>query len=73
MHVWLWLTSDWCTVHDLELRDRLALVVLVWWRARSLATDNRKLHMLDLDADEQEVDLADDDVFQVVSAGNDIW
>ena len=61
-------TSYWCTVHDLELGDGLTLVVLVGRRAGRLAADDGELHVLDLDAHEQEVDLADDDVFQVVSA-----
>ena len=53
-------------VHDLELGDRLRVVVHLRARARGLAADDRELHVLDLDADEQEVDLADDDVVQVV-------
>ena len=59
-------TSYRRAVHDLELGDRLALVVLVGWGARCLAADDGELHVLDLDAHEQEVDLADDDVLQVV-------
>ena len=53
-------------VHDLELGDCLRVVVHLRARARGLAADDRELHVLDLDADEQEVDLADDDVVQVV-------
>ena len=51
------------------LRDRLGLVVLVRHRACSLPPDNGELHVFDLDADEEEVYPAHDDVFQVVSNG----
>ena len=62
------LTSYWRTVHNLELGNRLALVVLVRWRACCFAPDDRQLHVLDLDAHEEEVNLANDDVLEVVSA-----
>ena len=61
-------TSYRRAVHDLELGDRLALVILVGWGARCLAADDGELHVLDLDAHEEEVDLADYHVFKVVSA-----
>lgn len=54
-------------VHDLELGDRLALVVLVRWCAGCFAADDGEFHVLDLYPYQEEVDLADDDVFQVVS------
>ena len=61
-------TSHGCAVHDLKFGDGLALVVLIRRRARRLPPYDRQLHVLDLYADEQEVDLADDDVLQVISA-----
>jgi hypothetical protein len=60
------LTAYGCAVHNLELGDRLALVILVRWRACCLAPDDRELHVLDLNSNQQEVDLADDDVLQMV-------
>lgn len=60
-------TSHGCTIHDLEFGDGLALVVLVRRCACRLAADDGKLHVLDLDAHEQEVDLAYDDILQVIS------
>ena len=59
-------TSYRRAIHNLKLGDRLALVVLVGRGARRLAADDGELHVLDLDAHQQEVDLADDDVLQVV-------
>jgi hypothetical protein len=52
---------------DLKLGDGLALVVLIRRSSRRLSPNDGKLHVLDLDADEEKVDLADDDVFQVIS------
>ena len=60
-------TSYGSPVHDLELSDRLALVVLVRRGTCRLATDDGELHMFDLDAHEQEVNLADDDILQMIS------
>lgn len=60
-------TSHGRTVHDLKLGDRLTLVVLVRRGPRRLSTDDRKLHVLDLYPDEEEVDLPDDDILQVIS------
>ena len=60
------LTSYGCTIHDLKLGDSLALVVLVRGRPSCLSADDGQLHVLDLDAYEQEVDLADNDVLQMV-------
>ncbi len=48
--------------------EGLALVVLVGGGARGLAADDAELHMLDLEAHEQEVDAADDNVLEVVLA-----
>lgn len=44
-------------VHDLVLGDGLALVVLVGTRPRCLSSDDGHLHVLDLDAHQQKVDL----------------
>ncbi len=55
-------TSNGCAIHDLVFGDGFTLVVLVRWRAGSLASDDGELHMLDLDSNEQKVDLADDNV-----------
>ena len=62
------LTSYWSTIHDLELGNRFALIILVRWRAGRLPPDDGKFHMLDLDTYEEEVDLSDNNVLQVVSA-----
>lgn len=61
-------TANGSTVHDLEFGDGLGFVVLVRSCTCCLAANNGKFHVLDLDADEEEVDLSDDDVFEVVSA-----
>ena len=42
----------------------------VWPRPRRLPLDDGDLHVLDLDPDQEEVDLADDDVLKVVSGKN---
>jgi hypothetical protein len=55
-------TSHGRTVHDFKLCDRLALVVLIWWRTRRLSADDRQFHVLDFDANEQKVDFPDDHV-----------
>ena len=60
------LTSYWSTIHDLELGNRFALIILVRWRAGRLPPDDGKFHMLDLDTDKEEVDLANDDVLEVI-------
>lgn len=59
-----------CTylITHLESHQGLALVVLVGGGAGGLAADDAELHVLDLEADEQEVDAADDDVLEVVLA-----
>lgn len=62
------LPPDGGAVHDLELGDGLGLVVLVRRGPGGLPTYDGEFHVLDLDPDEEEVDLADDDVFEVVSA-----
>ena len=66
--MWAKHTSDWSTIHDLELRDCFTLVVLIRSGSGSLSADDRELHVLDLYADEQEVDLADDDILQMIPA-----
>lgn len=55
-------------VHDLVLRQRLRLVVQICAAARALALDDRELHVFDLDPHKQEVNLADDNVLEVVPA-----
>lgn len=64
-------TSHWRAVHDFKLGDRLALIILVGRRARRLAPDDGEFHVLDLYAYQEEVNLADDDVFQMVSAAGE--
>lgn len=59
-------TSDGGTVHDLEFRDRLALVVLVGWGASRLSPNDGEFHVLDLYTDEEEVDLSDNDVLEMI-------
>ena len=59
-------TSYGSPVHDLELSDRLALVVLVRRRPSCFAADDGELHVLDFDAYKQEVYLANDHVLQVI-------
>ena len=53
-------------VHDLKLGDGLGLVVQVGRGARRFPPHDRELDVFDLDPDEEEVDFANDDVFQVV-------
>jgi len=60
-------TSHGSTIHDFELCDGLALVVLVWWRTRRLAADNGQFHVLDLDAHEQKVDLPHNHILEMIS------
>lgn len=61
-------TSHGGTVHDFKLCDGLALVVLIWWRTRRLAADDRQFHVLDFDAHEQKVDLPHNHILKVISA-----
>lgn len=56
-----------CPVHDFEFGDGFALVVLVWHGTCSFPTNNRQFHVFDLDADQKEIDLSNNDIFQVVS------
>jgi len=60
--------ADRCAVHDLVLCDVLTIRIgLTADAGRSgLALNDDDLHMLDLDTDEQEVDLADDYVLQMI-------
>ena len=60
------LAADGGAVHDFKLGDGLALVVLVGRGAGGFAADDGELHVLDLDADEEKVDLADNHVLEVV-------
>ena len=55
-------TSYRRAVHDLELGDRLALVVLVRRRPCCFAANNGQFHVLDLDSYKQEVDLSYNDI-----------
>jgi hypothetical protein len=61
------LTSDWGTIHDFEFGNRLAFVVLVGWRTRCFTTDDRQLHMLDLYSNQEEVNFANNNIFQMIS------
>jgi hypothetical protein len=49
-----------------SLCDRFIVMKSVRARTRCFPLDDGDLHVLDLDADQQEVDLADNHVFQVV-------
>ena len=53
-------------VHDLELGDVVALIEGVGTRAQGLALDDHNLHVLDLETDEQDVNLAHHDVLEIV-------
>ena len=61
------LTSDWGTIHDFEFGNRLAFVVLVGRRTCCFTTDDRQLHMLDLYSNQEEVNLANNNIFQMIS------
>jgi len=54
------------TVHDLKLCHCLALVVQVRPRSGRLTADDCKLHVLDLDSHQKEVNLPNNDVIEVV-------
>lgn len=58
------------TIHDLELCNGFGFVVLVWWCACRFSTDNREFHVFDLDSDQEEVDFAYYNIFEVVSEFN---
>lgn len=64
---WDRLATDRSTIHNLKLCDRFGFVILVWRCSCRFASDDRKLHVLDLDSNEEEVDLANDNIFEVVS------
>ena len=55
-------------IHDLKPDERLTLIILIRTDARRLAADDAQLHMLDLQADEQEIDAPDNHIFQMVLA-----
>jgi len=55
-----------CSVHNLKLCNRLALVVLIRRGTRRLSPDDRELHVLDLDSDQQEVYFADNNILEMV-------
>lgn len=59
-------TSYGGSVHYLEFGNGFALVVLVRCRTRRLTTNDRKLHVLNLDSNQQEVNLANDNILEVV-------
>lgn len=59
-------TSNRSTIHDFKLRNCLALVVLIRRRASGFSANNRQLHVFDLDSYKEEIDLAHDDVLQMV-------
>lgn len=61
------LTSHRCAIHDFELCDCLTLVVLIRNRTGRLTPDNGEFHMLDLDSNKQEINLANNHIFQVIS------
>ena len=48
------------------LGDRFIVVKRIWPGSGGLPLDDGDLHVLDLDADQQEVDLTNDHVFQVI-------
>ena len=60
------LTPHWCTIHDLEFGDGFTLVILVRGRSGRFTPNDRQLHMFDLDSHKQEINLADDNIFEVV-------
>lgn len=72
-NMWAKHTSDWSTIHDLELRDCFTLVVLIRSGSGCLSADDRKFHVLDLYADEEEVDFSNNNVFEVISAKTVCW
>jgi hypothetical protein len=55
-----------CT--DFESDEGFAFVVLVWCCSCGFSSDDAEFHVLDLQPHQQEVDSADDDVFQVILA-----
>lgn len=61
-------TSNWGTIHNFKFGDSFTLVVLVRWRPRRLASDNREFHVLDLYPHKKEVDLSHNHVLQMVSS-----
>ena len=56
-------SADWCSIHNFKLAEGF---VLCHPLPCLLALDNRKLHVLNFDAHQQEVNLADDNIVQVV-------
>lgn len=57
-------TSHGCSIHNLELGCRLAFIILIRY---SSSRFDGYFHMLDLDPGEEEMDFADDHVFEEVS------
>ena len=60
------LPSDWGPIHDLVLGNCLVLVEGVRPASCRLSLYDRNLHVLDLDPDQEEIDLADNHVLQVI-------
>ena len=50
-----------------SLSDGLIVMKCIWSGASRFPLDDRHLHVLDLDADKQKVDLPNDHVLQMVS------
>ena len=71
---WDALSLDRCAVHQLVLHDVLGLVITVGAGSRSLSANNRQFHVLYLDAHEQKIYLAQNNILWSVSvtgAGNE--
>lgn len=60
------LTFDWRSIHQFELHEVLRLVVCAGSHACCLPSNDRQLHVLDLDSDQEEVNFAQNHVLQVV-------
>lgn len=62
-------TSNRRTIHDFKLCDCFALVILIRRSTSRFSSDDRQLHMFDFYPNEQEENLANDDIFQVIPLG----
>lgn len=62
-------TSDRSSVHDLILGDSVVFVVHTRTGAGCLTFDDVDLHVFYLNPHQQEVDLAHDDIFEMVPVG----
>lgn len=65
---WNRLSANWGAVHDFELGDGLGFVILIWCCSGCFSTDDGEFHVFNFDSDEEKVDFAHDDVFEMVSA-----